>query len=169
MSDETGKPAPPTPAGGLVITLVVIIAIAGWIFLGLKLLGITSFFASFLFFWYWAAVEEADLKQWLQSAVGALVGLGLAWQSHWLAAQFGTQGLIAGLIVIVVAVYLQIMNWVPIAINRSAMLFLTVLAAPLILEKLEPVETMKAIGLSALYFGGIIKVLAMISPPKQGE
>ena len=59
MSDETGKPAPPTPIGGLVITLVVIIAIAGWIFLGLKLLGITSFFASFLFFWYWAAVEEA--------------------------------------------------------------------------------------------------------------
>lgn len=169
MSDETGKPAPPTPIGGLVITLVAIIAIAGWIFLGLKLLGITSFFASFLFFWYWAAVEEADLKQWLQSVLGALVGLALAWQSHWLAAQFGTQGLIASLIVIVVAVYLQIMNWVPIAINRSAMLFLTVLAAPLILEKLEPVETMKAIGLSALYFGAIVKLLAMISPTKQGE
>ncbi|MBK6721267.1 MAG: hypothetical protein IPG62_15705 [Sphingomonadales bacterium] len=59
-----------------------------------------------------------------------LLAFAPAWQSHWLAAQFGTQGLIASLIVIVVAVYLQIMNWVPIAINRSAMLFLTVLAAP---------------------------------------
>ncbi len=166
MSEESGKPVPPTPMGGLVITFVVVIAIVGWIFLGVKLLGITSFFASFLFFWYWAAVEEADLKQWLQSALGALVGLALAWQSHWLAAQFGTQGLIAGLIVIIVAIYLQIMNWVPIAINRSAMLFLTVLAAPLILEKLDVVETMKAIGLSALYFGGIVKVLAMVTAPK---
>ena len=127
MCDEAQKPAPPTPMVGLIITIVGIAVIAGWIFIGLKLLGISSFFASFLFFWYWAAVEEADLKQWPQSALGALVGLALAWQSHWLAGEFGTQGLIAGLIVIVIAVYIQIMNWVPLAINRSAMLFLTVL------------------------------------------
>ena len=166
MSDEAQKPAPPTPMVGLIITIVVIAVIAGWIFIGLKLLGISSFFASFLFFWYWAAVEEADLKQWPQSALGALVGLALAWQSHWLAGEFGTQGLIAGLIVIVIAVYIQIMNWVPLAINRSAMLFLTVLAAPIILDKLDPVEMSKAIALSALYFGGIVKLVTMFSPPK---
>jgi hypothetical protein len=168
MTDETHKPTPPTPVGGLIITIVVVIAVIGWILLGVKLLGISSFFASFLFFWYWAAVEDADLKQWLQSALGALLGLALAWQSHWLAGQFGTQGLITGLVVIVVAIYLQIMNWVPWAINRSAMLFLTVLAAPVILDKLDPFETAKAIALSALYFGGIVKLATMFSPPKSG-
>lgn len=166
MSDEAQKPAPPTPMVGLIITIVAIAVIAGWIFIGLKLLGISSFFASWLFYWYWAAVEEADLKQWPQSALGALVGLALAWQSSWLAGEFGTQGLIAGLIVIVIAVYIQIMNWVPLAINRSAMLFLTVLAAPIILDKLDPVEMSKAIALSALYFGGIVKLVTMFSPPK---
>ena len=74
--------------------------------------------------------------------------------------------MIAGLIVIVVAVYIQIMNWVPLAINRSAMLFLTVLAAPVILDKLDPIEMLKAIALSALYFGGIVKLVSMVSPPK---
>ena len=115
-----------------------------------------------------AAVEQADMKQWPQSVLGAFVGLGLAWQSHWLPAQFGTPGLIAGLVVIVVALYIQIVNWVPIAINRSAMLFLTVLAAPILLEKLDPLEMAKAIGLGALYFGAIVKVLTMLSAPKTG-
>lgn len=167
MSIETEKPAPPTPVAGLVITIVVVIALIGWIFLGIKLLAISSFFASFLFFWYWAAVEEADLKQWPQSTIGAVVGLALAWQSHWLPAQFGTPGLIAGLLVIVIALYVQIMNWVPLAINRSAMLFLTVLAAPALLDKLDPVEMAKAIGLGALYFGGIVKLVTMLSAPKK--
>lgn len=166
MSDEAQKPAPLTPMVGLIITIVGIAVIDGWIFIGLKLLGISSFFASFLFYWYWAAVEGADLKQWPQSALGALVGLALAWQYHWLAGEFGTQGWIAGLIVIVIAVYIHIMNWVPLAINRSAMLFLTVLAAPIILDKLDPVEMSKAIALSALYFGGIVKLVTMFSPPK---
>ena len=167
MSDEAQKPAPPTPMVGLNITIVGIAVIAGWIFIGLKLLGISSFFASFLFFWYWAAVEEADLKQWPQSTIGAFVGLALAWQSHWLPAQFGTPGLIAGLLVIVIALYVQIMNWVPLATNRSAMLFLTVLAAPALLDKLDPVEMAKAIGLGALYFGGIVKLVTMLSAPKK--
>lgn len=168
MTDESQPPAPPAPLAGLVITVIVVLALAGWIALGLTLLGITSFFASFLFFWYWAAVEQADMKQWPQSVLGAFVGLGLAWQSHWLPAQFGTPGLIAGLVVIVVALYIQIVNWVPIAINRSAMLFLTVLAAPILLEKLDPLEMAKAIGLGALYFGAIVKVLTMLSAPKTG-
>lgn len=167
MSTEAEKPAPPTPVAGLVITIVVVVALVGWIFLGIKLLGISSFFASFLFFWYWAAVEEADLKQWPQSTIGAFVGLALAWQSHWLPAQFGTPGLIAGLLVIVTALYVQIMNWVPLAINRAAMLFLTVLAAPALLDKLDPVEMAKAIGLGALYFGGIVKLVTALSAPKK--
>jgi uncharacterized paraquat-inducible protein A len=48
------------------------------------------------------------------------------------------------------------------------MLFLTVLAAPILLEKLDPLEMAKAIGLGALYFGAIVKVLTMLSAPKTG-
>lgn len=168
MTDETHKAAPPTPIAGLMITLFVILVIAGWILLGTLFIGITSFFASFLFLWYWAAVEEADLKQWPQCAVGAFAGLALAFQSHWLAGAYGTPGAIASLLVIIVAVYVQIMNWLPLVINRCAMLFLTVLAAPIILDKLDPLEMSKAIGLAAIYFGGIIKLVSMLTKPKAG-
>ena len=50
----------------------------------------------------------------------------------------------------------------------AIMLFLTVLAAPILLEKLDPLEMAKAIGLGALYFGAIVKVLTMLSAPKTG-
>ena len=165
MSQKLETPAPP-PAIALVITIIVVVAFVGWIILGPKFLGITSFFASFLFFWYWAAVEAADMKQWAQSTIGALVGLGLAWQSHWLPSEFGTPGFIGSILLIIAAVYFQITNKIPLVINRCAMLFLTVLAAPAILEKLDTLEVAMAIGLGALYFGAIIKLVTALTAKK---
>jgi hypothetical protein len=109
------------------LLLLIVAAIVGWILIGSKVLGVTSFFASFLFLWYWAAVEQADYGQWTQSVVGALVGLLLAWQSAWLGVHYGQNGMIAGIVILLAAIYVQVMNWVPIAVNRSTMLYLTVL------------------------------------------
>jgi hypothetical protein len=50
------------------------------------------------------------------------------------------------------------MNWIPIAVNRSTMLYLTVLAAPAILEKLNPLETAIAIAGGAVFFAGVVKL-----------
>jgi len=71
MSEPAEGAAPLSPLNGLLVLLLIVAAIVGWILLGSKL-GVTSFFASFLFLWYWAAVEQADFKQWPQCLCGAV-------------------------------------------------------------------------------------------------
>jgi hypothetical protein len=170
MSDVTTPAAAPfSPMTGLLIVLIGLAFIVLWLFAGLKM-GLTSFFAGFLFLWYWAAVEHLDFKQIPQSLIGALVGLLIAWQSHWLPVHYGTTGLIVALLIIVAAIYIQLMNWVPLAVNRSTMLYLTVLGAPALLDKLDVVETGGAILFGAVFFCGLIKLafvfLARKAAPK---
>jgi hypothetical protein len=167
MTEQSETPPALTPFNGLLILMLVIVAVVAWIILGTALLRVTSFFASFLFLWYWASVEQADFKQWPQCLIGALVGLALAWQSHYLPVHYGTAGLVIALLVIVAAVYAQIMNWAPMAINRSAMLYLTVLAAPALLDKLDVVEMATAIIGGAIFFAGVVK-LAFLYAARKG-
>ncbi|MBK8630018.1 MAG: hypothetical protein IPN84_07370 [Sphingomonadales bacterium] len=160
MSEQQEEAAGLSPFNGFLVLLLIVAAIVGWILIGSKFLGVTSFFASFLFLWYWAAVEQADYGQWTQSVVGALVGLLLAWQSAWLGVHYGQNGMIAGIVIMLAAIYVQVMNWVPIAINRSTMLYLTVLSAPAILmgKDFNPVEVSIAIVGGAVFFAGVVKL-----------
>jgi hypothetical protein len=166
MNAPAEQPAAISPFNGFLIFLLVIGAAVGWLVIGTKALGITSFFASFLFLWYWAAVEQADFKQWPQCVIGALVGVGLAWQSAYLPTHFGNGGMIAGIAVLLIAIYVQIMNWVPIAINRAAMLFLTVMAAPALLKQLDVAETTMAIVGGAIFFAGVVKLAFLYAARK---
>jgi hypothetical protein len=166
MNQPAEQPAALSPFNGFLIFLLVLGAIIGWLVIGTKALGITSFYASFLFLWYWAAVEQADFKQWPQCVIGALVGLGLAWQSHYLPVHFGTPGMIAGITILLIAIYVQIMNWVPIAINRAAMLYLTVLGAPALLDELNTAEVGLAIAGGAVFFAGVVKLAFLYAARK---
>ncbi len=166
MTDSTPEAPALSPFGGFLILLIVIAAVVGWIVLGGKALGVSSFFASFLFLWMWAGVEKADFKRWLPVLIGALVGVALAWGPRILGEMLGTNGVILSLILIVVALYLQIMNWVPIAFNASTMLYLTVFGAPALLAKMDPPgvgELAIAIIGGAIFFAGIVKVAMMIA------
>ncbi|MBN9532788.1 MAG: hypothetical protein J0I26_10145 [Alphaproteobacteria bacterium] len=138
---------------GSLLFLFVLGVIVSWILLGTFVFGITSFFASFLLLWYWASVEKAEISRLPASVIGALVGLALAWQLQFLSGQFGLNGLIAGLIVVAAAVFVQIMNWIPIAVNASAMLFLTALSAPALMTTMNFVEVAEAVGFGAIFFG----------------
>ncbi len=166
MSEDTTHAAAPfSPITGLTIVLVGVAFVVLWLFAGLKM-GLTSFFAGFLFLWYWAAVEQLDFKQIPQSLIGAIVGLLIAWQSHWLPVHYGTAGIVIALLVIVAAIYVQLMNWVPLAVNRSTMLYLTVLGAPALLDKLDVVETGGAILFGAVFFCGLIRLAFLVAARK---
>jgi hypothetical protein len=166
MSDQPDQPAPLSRFNGFLILLVVVASIIGWIVLGTTLFGLTSFFATFMFAWCWVNVEQGDFNQWPQCLIGAIVGIGLTWQSQLLATQFGTPGLVVGLLIIIGAIYIQIMNWIPIAFNRCAMLFVTVLAAPALLAKMDFVELLVAVGLGAVYFAAIVKMAVLYATRK---
>ena len=70
------------------------------------------------------------------------------------------RGMIAGIVIMLAAIYVQVMNWVPIAISRSTMLYLTVLSAPAILmgKDFNPVEVSIAIVGGAVFFAGVVKL-----------
>ena len=159
----------PTPLEGLIITVVIVVASVICILLGSKLFNVTSFFASFLFLWYWAAIEEANFDRWLPTFIGAFTGLLLALQLKYLPMELGTTGMIVSILILVFAVYIHIMDWVPIALNKAAMLFLTVFAAPPILEIIDPIEVATAIALGALFFGSLIKLVQLVTPTKEPE
>jgi hypothetical protein len=143
---------------GLMLLGTIALSIFVFEVLGMKFLALKSFFASFTLLWYWATVENAQFNKLPHSLLGALVGVGLAWQMQLSLAHFGgTNGLIIGLVPIIIALFIVIMNWVPIAINGSAMLFLTVLGAPAFAAvKLNFAELIEAIILGAIYFAIVV-------------
>ena len=160
MSDSQGASAPAqmTVVSGLMLLGLIAGAIVVFEYFGGSFLGVKSFFASFTLLWYWSTVEKAEFKGLIPSVLGALVGVGLAWQMQICMAQFGMpNGLLIGLIPIVVALYVVIMNWFPLAVNGSAMLFLTVLGAPAFaVSKPDFIELCEAIVLGAIFFAAVV-------------
>lgn len=169
MSNETAKPEPIKPLAALGVVILILAIVILWLLAGAKLFGIVSFFASFLFLWYWASVENADFSEWPQSVGGALFGLLLAWQARELPDLLGATGPFAALGLIALAIWFQLVGWLPLICNRSAMLFLTVLAAPALLSKLDPLETALAIVLGAIYAGAVFKIIGFVSEKRAGR
>jgi hypothetical protein len=144
---------------GLMLLGVIVSAIAIFEYLGYKILGLgaEAFFASFTLLWYWATVEKAEFSGLPASVIGALVGVALAWQSGWFVSHYGMpNGLIMGIVPIVIALFLVIMNWVPMVFNGSAMLFLTILGAPAIAKTADFVLLSKAVVMGAVFFAGVV-------------
>lgn len=149
--------APPGPLAGIVVTLIVVGLIVGWIIIGSALFDAKgeTFFASFLLLWFWANNEKLEVKRLPSATLGALYGIGLAWLMHALPATYGTAGLVVALLAVVVSLYVQTCNFLPLIVNASAMLFLTVAAAPLIMTKVDWVDMLVATVLGAFYFAAI--------------
>jgi hypothetical protein len=141
---------------GILLLVLIVVGIVAWIIIGGTALAVKSFFASFLYVWYWANLEKADFKRIPASVIGALVGVGLAWGLKGLPAMYGNTGTIISLLIVVAALFVQIMGWLPIALNASAMLFLTVLAAPALLTNLDFIELTKAIVGGAAFFAALV-------------
>ncbi len=169
MTTETpAETPPPSLLAGFFILLIVIVGIVGWIFLG-SAAKLTSFYASFLFLWYWSTVDKLDFKLFFTSMIGALIGIALAWGLHALPAQLGTNGVILSLVLVVVAVYLVIIERLKFAFNPALTLYLTVAAAPAIMESTNFGELALATLLGGAFFGLFVFVVLFIVSKLQGQ
>lgn len=153
MSDE----AAPAMAGGMaaVVTGGVVLLIAGFIALGFAL-GLTPLYAGFLLLWYWGSVDMVEGRALAPLLVGACGGTATAWLLQYGAVHGGLAGVAPVLGLIVAAIYCQLRGWLPLMINRPYMLYLTVMAAPLLQAGESFAHVMAAIALATLYFGGIV-------------
>lgn len=173
MSTPTSEEqAPPSLLNGFFILLIVVAAVVGWIAIGASL-HLSSFYASFLFVWYWSTVEKLDFKKFVPSMIGAMLGIACAWSLHALPAALGTNGIILAIAIILAALYLVIIDRLPFAFNPALTLYLTVVAAPALLETSDFRELALATLLAGGFFGIVIFALMFIasklSPPAAAE
>lgn len=154
MTDSnSAQTAVPGPVAGIGIIAVVVVAIAAWAVIGTALFSEATLFGGFLLLWHWANLEQLEIKRLPTTIAGALIGIALAWQVVYLTGFMGTNGLILGLLIMIVAIYLQIINAVPFLFNPATMLFLTVAAAPLVQLKVDFAELALATVVGGLFFG----------------
>ncbi len=158
MNDTPADPHSVRPGlrNGSLIFLVVVVAIVALTALAGGVFGLKSLFAAFMFAWYWANVETLRFDRLPAALIGSLVGIGLAWLLQVLPAQMGPNGGLIALLAILVALFVQIQNWLPQICNLATMLFLTMMAAPVLVEKSDFLDVAISTIAGAAFFAGLV-------------
>lgn len=156
---------PPGPIAGLAILGVVLALIVFWIVVGLQVLHIhdTALVGGFLMLWYWANNEQLQFKRLPAAIIGALVGIFLGWFLVYGTLTYGNTGLIAGLLLLVLALYLDIIKAVPLVVNTSTMLYVTIAAAPLVQLHVDWMELVISTVIGGLFFGLVVEGLQRLA------
>lgn len=162
MNEQTSQateanPPPPGPLAALAITLVVVIGIVLWLVLSAKFVSPPSLFGAFLMLWYWAAVEQLSPSRLPASLLGALVGIGLAWFLLYATVNLGGLGVVAAILALMLAIFLDVRRAVPLVVNPATMLYLTIAAAPLIQLKVNWIELCISTVVGGLFFAGFVE------------
>ena len=159
---------PPGPLAGLAILIIVLVLIAAWLAIGSLFLQQTSLIGGFLMLWYWANNEQLQFKRLPAAIIGAVVGIGLGWALVYGTVNYGTTGLIAALLLLILALYLDIIKAVPLVVNTSTMLYVTIAAAPLVQLHVDWVELVLSTVVGGLFFGlaveGLQRLAAKYAP-----
>jgi hypothetical protein len=156
-------PNPPSALAGLGVLAVLITGIVGWFALGGTFLSEASLFGGILVLWYWAKFEHLAMKRLPATITGALVGIGVAWAMFYGASSYGATGAALGLLLLIVAIYLDIIEIFPLFVNTSTMLFSIIAAAPLVQLKVNWVELLLAAAGGGLFFGAYVAAVMWIA------
>jgi len=156
---------PPGPIAGLGILGIVLALIVAWIVVGLQVLHIhdTALVGGFLMLWYWANNEQLQFKRLPAAIIGALVGIFLGWFLVYGTLTYGNTGLIVGLVLLVLALYLDIIKAVPLAVNTSTMLYVTIAAAPLVQLHVDWMELVLSTVVGGVFFGLVVEGLQRLA------
>lgn len=170
----SAPPDAPAPAAGLgvgmaaMVTVGLVLLIVGFVVLGAQL-GLVPLYAGFLLLWYFGSIDVLETGALPALAVGAVCGTLTAWLLQYGVATWGPTGSIPGLVVIIAAIFVQLLGRLPIAINRAYMLYLTVMAAPLLQTHERFDRVLLVIALATLYFGGIVVIGRKLIAARQSK
>jgi hypothetical protein len=160
------------PAAGMgigmaaMVTLGVVLLIVGFIALG-GLFGLVPLYAGFLLLWYFGSIDVLETGALPALVVGGVCGTLTAWLLQYGLATWGPMGTLPAVAVIIVAIFVQLLGRLPIAINRAYMLYVTVLAAPLIQTHERFDKVLLVIALATVYFGGIVLIGRKVMAKRQ--
>lgn len=160
---EAQTAPPPGPLAGLAITAIVLVLIIAWIALALQFMADTSLVGGFLLLWYWANNEQLEISRLPAAIIGAVVGIGLGWFLVYGATHYGGAGMAASLVLLVLALYLDVIKALPMVVNTSTMLFVTLAAAPLVQLHVNWVELVLSTVIGGLFFGAVVEGLKRLA------
>lgn len=143
-----------TPVKGLMILGLVIVVVVAFLALG-HTLGIADVWVPFLFLMYWAGIEHMSFQRLPHCALGAFLGLAVAYGLVALPLAMGVPGGILWLVGLLALIYCQIMGWFPVAVNAATMLFLTVGTIPLIQSNADFPKLFVALAVGIVFFPGL--------------
>lgn len=156
--DTGASAAPMSPLKGALALVSVVILVAGYIALA-TLLRVQALFAGFVFSLLWGAIHKASFKEFPQVLGGCLFGILLGYIYHSAPTYIPHYGLAVVFLFILGSIYFYLLGWLPIIINDSALMFLTLGTIAEIQESENFGQMAVAVLLSAAYFGGVIYLL----------
>ncbi|MFH2044668.1 MAG: hypothetical protein ABIK92_05940 [Pseudomonadota bacterium] len=152
---------PISPVKGLM--MVVAVALVVVIYLSIThYLGISEFWAGFLWLFYWAGVEQMSFDRIVDSIIGSTAGLLTAFLLHAFPQVFGTTGLILALCLVVFLVYCLVMGWAKKLVNNATMLFLTVGTIPHLQADGDFPQMFSALFVGIVFFGGLLWLSGLV-------
>ena len=160
---EAQTAPPPGLLAGLAITAIVLVLIIAWIALALQFMADTSLVGGFLLLWYWANNEQLEISRLPAAIIGAVVGIGLGWFLVYGATHYGGAGMAASLVLLVLALYLDVIKALPMVVNTSTMLFVTLAAAPLVQLHVNWGELVLSTVIGGLFFGAVVEGLKRLA------
>ena len=156
-------PPPPPPLAGVAVAAVIVLALAGWVALGSQFMSESSLFGGFLVLWYWAKVEKLSMQRLPATVLGGLVGILVAWAMFYGASNYNGTGLALGLLLLIFAIYLDVIQVLPLLFNASTMLFSIIAAAPLVQLKVDWMELCLAVAVGGIYFGAFVAAVMWLA------
>ncbi len=160
-SDPAAPPAPPLGAG-IAITGIVVFAVVAWI-VAATLLKLPSYGAALLVGWYWTTTGRTDFRTLPPALLGAIIGIGVIWLLRGLLTM-GLPGMILGVLLFGVVILVDIMRWVPWAVNSCTLLFTTVIGIPVIMGGTNFLELLATLLLGAGWFVLVAFVAIRFAP-----
>jgi hypothetical protein len=159
-SAEQGNSAEATarmsPVKGLLVLAAVIVFVAIYLTLN-HAMGLTESWAGFLFLVCWA-VSHMDLSKLIDCAVGAFVGVLVAYALQRLPSVLGVVAFVPILCVILAMVYCQIMGWLTVMVNLTTMTFLTIASMPLVQAHVSFPNLFATLAFGVAYFAGLVLI-----------
>lgn len=145
-----------TPLAGAIILLVVVILLTVYL-VGGAALHVAPLYSGLFFAVYWGNIRKAQLTEWLPAVLGAIGGLLLAWGLVIGKTQYGVPGLLIMLGFIILALYFDIIKFIPQVFNASFMTYLTLGGIPAVVAQGDfPMMIVAMLGAAALFGGTVL-------------
>lgn len=146
-----------SPRDASIILAVLVASLAAYIMLAAAL-GVTVFAGSLVLF-FWAGISRLKLKALPAVVVGSLGGiLNGALFALLPSLMNAGVGLLLALLVLVVALYLLLVGWLPLLFNQPYMLLLTVTLIPSVLASRQFIQMGESVIYGGMFWGGLVLV-----------